>query len=126
VIVLDTSFLIDSLTGRRASAPALRKAIERGERILIPSIVLFEWLRGPRLHDELAAQEALFPQASALPFGPPEAVLAAELYKTLRRPRSREIDIAIAAHAMVRGAELWTLNVRDFRDMPGLRLKELS
>lgn len=126
VIVLDTSVLIDSLTGPKRSAPALRKTIERGERILIPSLVLYEWLRGPRLPEEVAAQEALFPSESAIPFGPQEAALSAKLYRSLRRPRGREIDLAIAACAISREAEFWTLNVADFTDIPGLPLWALA
>ena len=49
MIVLDTSVLVDALTGPRRSAPALRRAIESGERLLLSSLVLYEWLRGPRL-----------------------------------------------------------------------------
>jgi predicted nucleic acid-binding protein len=123
LIVLDTSVLIDSLTGPRRLAAALRKQIEHGERILLPSLVLYEWLRGPRLPQELAAQEALFPSDSAIPFGFAEAALSAKLYKSARRPRGREIDLAIAACAISRQAELWTLNTLDFADLPGLRLK---
>jgi predicted nucleic acid-binding protein len=122
VIVLDTSVLIDAMTGPRRSAPALRRAIEQGEHILVPSLVLYEWLRGPRKPAELAAQEALFPAATALPFGPPEAARAAQLYVTLPRSRGREVDLAIAACALVVGAPLWTLNPRDLGDLPGLRL----
>ena len=36
--------------------------------------------------------------------------------------RSREIDLAIAATAISRDIPLWTLNRRDFEDIPGLRL----
>jgi predicted nucleic acid-binding protein len=122
VIVLHTSVLVDALTGPRRSAPALRRAIEQGERVLLPSLVLYEWLRGPRRAEELAAQEALFPAAAALPFGPAEAARAAQLYVTVPRPRGREIDLAIAACALVLGARLWTLDPRDFRDIPGLEL----
>ncbi len=122
MIVLDTSVLIDALTGPRRSAPALRRAIENGERLLLPSLVLCEWLRGPRLPEELAAQDALFPAAAALPFGPAEAARAAHLYVRLRRGRGREIDLAIAACALTLGARLWTLNPRDFRDLEGLDL----
>jgi len=122
VIVLDTSVLIDSLTGPKRSAGALRLAIDRAERILLPALVLYEWLRGPRLPAELAAQEALFPAESAVPFGPREAELSAKFYRSVRRPRGREIDLAIAAVAIVRGADLWTLNVADFADIPKLRL----
>jgi predicted nucleic acid-binding protein len=122
VIVLDTSVLIDALTGPRRSAPALRRAIEQGERILLPSLVLYEWLRGPRRPEELAAQEALFPATAAVHFGPAEAARAAQLYVQLPRPRGREIDLAIAASAFILDARLWTLNPRDFRDLPGLEL----
>jgi predicted nucleic acid-binding protein len=120
--LLDTSVLIDSLSGLRRSAGALRAAIEHGERILIPSLVLYEWLRGPRLPSEIAAQEALFPSDFGVGFGNKEALLTAELYRSLKRPRGREIDIAIAACTIVRDAGLWTLNAADFRDIPQLRL----
>jgi predicted nucleic acid-binding protein len=122
VIVLDTSVLIDALTGPRRSAPALRRAIEKGERVALPSLVLYEWLRGPRGPEELAAQEALFPAATAVPFGPAEAARAAQLYVAGPRPRGREIDLTIAACALILGARLWTLNPRDFRDLRGLEL----
>lgn len=122
MIVLDTSVLIDGLTGLKRSGPAIRGALAEGERILVPALVLYEWLRGPRLREELAAQEALFPVKTAISFGPEEAVICARLYQTVRRPRGREIDLAIAASAIHRDAQLWTLNQADFRDVPGLRL----
>jgi predicted nucleic acid-binding protein len=120
LILLDTSALIDGLTGPRRSAPALREAIERGERIAVPSLVLYEWLRGPRRAEELEAQEALFPRETAVAFSAPEAALAASIYRRIRRPRGREIDLAIAACALVRNARLWTLNLPDFEDIPDL------
>ncbi len=123
MIVLDTSVLVDSLTGPKRSAAALRSEIERGERIVLPTLVLYEWLRGPRLRQELAAQEALFPAAAAIPFGPEEAARSAKLYQSVRRARGREIDLAIAACAILRQATLWTLNPADFADIPGLRLR---
>lgn len=122
MILLDTPVLVDSLTGPRRSAPGLRRAIKAGERIGIVTLVLYEWLRGPRLPEELAAQEALFPREAAIPFGSDEAALAAELYRQVRRPRGRELDLAIAACALGRDAHLWTLNRGDFKDIPGLRL----
>lgn len=122
MIVLDTSVLVDGLTGPKRSAPVMRQAIERGERLLLPSLVFYEWLRGPRVEAELEAQEALFPSKSAFPFGPAEALSASRLYRALPRPRGREIDIAIAAVAIGRNAQLWTLNPRDFDDIPGLTL----
>ena len=124
MIVVDTSALIDSLSGPRRSAARLRDLIAQGERLVVPALVLYEWWRGPRLKEELAAQEALLPSESALTFGPTEATIAASLYRQLSRPRGREIDFAIAAHALVLDATLWTLNVADFADVPELRLVE--
>ena len=86
------------------------------------TLVLYEWRRGPRTREELRAQEALFPSAEAVPFATREAERAAEAYRKMRRPRGREIDLAIAACAMMHGAALWTLNVGDFADIPGLEL----
>jgi predicted nucleic acid-binding protein len=122
VIHLDTSVVIDALAGPRRSAPALRRVIEQGERVLMSTIVLYEWLRGSRLAAELAAQEALFPRETAASFGPDEAAIAARLYQHVKRGRGREIDLAIAAVAIAHNAALWTLNRDDFRDIPSLIL----
>lgn len=121
---LDTSALVDALTGPRRSLPRLRQIIERGERTMVSAIVLYEWLRGPRQPDELEDQELLFPRDAAIPFGPREAVEAARLYRMITSARRREIDVAIAACAMAQDASLWTLNPEDFDDIPGLKLTE--
>jgi predicted nucleic acid-binding protein len=100
----------------------LRSAIHDGERVLLPSLVLYEWLRGPRVPQDLAAQESLFPSDAAIPFGWQESALSAKLYRSVRRARGREADLAIAACAITHEAQLWTLNTADFKDIPGLRL----
>jgi predicted nucleic acid-binding protein len=123
---LDTSALVGSLAGAKLSGAALRQALKSGERLLISSLVLYEWLRGPRIPQELALQETLFPSDIVVPFGPREAVLSAKLYQSLGGARRREVDIAIAASAITREAELWTLNKADFRDIPGLRLSAIG
>jgi predicted nucleic acid-binding protein len=122
VIVIDTSVLIDGLSGAKLSAPAIRDAMAEGEEFLLPALVLYEWLRGPRLSEELAAQERLFPSKSAVPFGAEQAKVSADLYRSLRRARTREVDLAIAACALVHDARLWTLNRADFQDVPGIQL----
>jgi predicted nucleic acid-binding protein len=123
VIHLDTSVLVDALSGTRRSVRALRRAVEDGERVAISTLVLYEWLRGPRLDSELADQEELLPLEHAVPFGYREATLAAQLYRAVPRARGRELDLAVAACALVHGAALWTLNGKDFQDIPGLALR---
>ena len=122
MIHLDTSALVAALTGDRAAAPVMRALLNEGLRLGVSTLVLFEWWRGPRLEQELAYQELLFPREEAIAFGTREALLAADIYRRLGRPRQRSIDIAIAACALTQEASLWTLNPRDFRDIPGLEL----
>jgi predicted nucleic acid-binding protein len=122
MIHLDTSVLIDAFTGEKALAPRMRQIIESGERILFSTLVLFEWQRGPRRLEQIETQEALFPSSEAIPFGPSEALLAADVYRKVKRARGREIDIAIAACAIAQNAQLWTLNPADFKDIPNLKL----
>lgn len=122
LIHLDTSVLVDALTGARQSGPALRHAIVDGERLAFSVVVLFEWLRGPRTEAELTRQEELLPADAAVPLTPAEATVAAQLHRVAARPRGREADLAIAATALTHEASLWPLNVEDFRNIPGLRL----
>jgi predicted nucleic acid-binding protein len=124
VTVVDTSVLVEAVSavGDSPIPARLRRFIASGERLAVPSLVFYEFLRGPRRAEELAFQNALFPLARALVFGAFEAQLSANLYRTVRRGRGREIDLAIASCAIAHDAALWTLNVRDFADIPGLRV----
>lgn len=122
IVHLDTSALVGALTGPRRALPKLTAIVQEGHRIGCSTLVLVEWLRGPRTRAELSAQESILPRDGAVPFTPEEASVAARLYAQLARPRGREIDLAIAACALTQGAAFWTLNLQDFRDVPGLRL----
>jgi predicted nucleic acid-binding protein len=124
-IHLDTSVLVDALTGPRRSYAALERTIAAGHVITITSLALYEWLRGPRTAEELADQEALLPSADARAFGPAEAQCAARLYRSLKRARGRDMDIAIAACAIEHDARVWTLNPDDFRDMSDVSLYQV-
>ena len=125
IIHLDTSVLVDALCGPRRSLPALERTIAAGHVIATSTLVLYEWLRGPRTATEMEDQETLMPSADAWPFSAAAASQAASLYRSLKRARGRDMDIAIAACAVAHGARLWTLNPDDFRDLPGVELYSL-
>jgi len=120
IVHLDTSVLISAIGGQ--AGPELRRVIADRHRLQLSAVVLYEWLRGPRTEAELELQDAVFPSEEALAFGAAEAHQAAQLYSAVKRARGREIDLAIAACAIVHGAALWTMNPRDFADLPGLQL----
>lgn len=122
IVHVDTSALVDALTGPRRSLEQLISLTDRGDRLTLSTIVLYEWLRGPRTRNELADQEALFPTEQTAAFGHQEAAVAARLYKQVSRARGREVDLAVAACALANNAAVWTLNPADFRDIPDLRL----
>ena len=56
-IHLDTSVLVDALTGPRRSLDRLVALVEQGHRIALSTLVLYEWLRRPRTTVELRVQE---------------------------------------------------------------------
>ncbi|MDE2659926.1 MAG: type II toxin-antitoxin system VapC family toxin [Acidobacteriota bacterium] len=122
IIHLDTSVLVGALAGRRLLLPRLHEFVREGHRLKLSAPVLYEWLRGPRTVGELQDQEALLPRRAAVPFDTEAAATAADLYTELNRVRNREMDLAIAACALVEDAALWTLNEEDLRDIPGLKL----
>ncbi len=122
MIALDTCALVRALCGDRSELEQLEKLVRDGERLQLPSLVLYEWRRGPRSPRELELQELLFPSEGALVFDARAALLAADTFRALGKPRRRAADIAIAATAISANAALWTLNRRDFEDVPDLEL----
>lgn len=86
------------------------------------SLVLFEWRRGPRIEADLALEAVILGPDAVAGFGELEARVAADVSRQVRRPRGRELDIAVAACALTQNASFWTLNRDDFDDIPGLHL----
>ncbi len=119
---LDTSALVGAFAGSRPEIERLTGLLSGEHRLTLSTIALYEWLRGPRTAAELDVQAGLVPPESVCTFGSEEAAVAARLYQSVRRPRGRDLDLAIAACALAHNAVLWTLNRKDFDDIPGLRL----
>jgi len=122
LVHLDTSILVDAFTGPRRSLAQIESATIAGDVVSFCSIVLYEWLRGPRAEDEIETVRAFFETERVAEFGEGDARIAAALYRQVKRARQRQGDLAIAACAIEQGAALWTLNGSDFNDIPGLRL----
>src|SRR5438132_1022335 len=103
LIHLDTSVLVDAFTGKRRSLARLRSATAKGDVISFSTIVLYEWLGGPRTDGENEAVEAFFAVDLAPVFGRREAERAADLYRRVKGARQRQADLAIAACAIELG-----------------------
>ena len=104
-IHLDTSALIDALTGPRRSLERLSAFVAEGHRVILSTIVLYEWLRGPRTTAELQVQRKCFRSSPVQPSCRPSR----DALPQTPRPRGREVDL-VAACALAQGAALWTLN----------------
>jgi predicted nucleic acid-binding protein len=122
LIHLDTSVLVDAFTGPRRALGQIAGATSEGHVIAFCSLVLYEWLRGPRTPGEEEAVHRFFGDDAIVTFGSREAHTAAALYRRIKRARQRQADLAIAASALEHSARLWTLNEPDFADVPGLSL----
>lgn len=122
LIHLDTSVLVDAFAGSRRSLAGVRAATADGDVLTFSTLVLYEWLRGPRVQTETATVFQFFELQELPIFGAPEARRAASLYVRVKGARRRQADLAIAACAIEHGAHFWTLNRADFADVPGLTL----
>lgn len=122
MVFLDTSALIAGLSEAGPGADLYFALVKGGIHFGISTLVLYEWQRGKRTALELDAQRRLLPDAAAVAFTHRQAELSAQFYRTLPRARARIMDFCIAACAVVHESQLWTLNERDFTDIPGLRL----
>src|SRR5205814_5202010 len=72
-----------------------------------------EFLNGPVTPLEVSRADAVL-QSRVVPFGQPEAVLAADLFNKTGRRRGSRFDCLIAATAILAQAEVATVNQSDF------------
>ena len=122
----EPSFLLDSnicihILGDANSAAALRLGKCRPGEAAASAVAFAEVVRGVPLNDPAAmrALNAFFRIVPVLSFD--EA--AARCYGSIPFKRGK-FDRLIAAHALALNATFVTSNVRDFRDVPGLKVED--
>lgn len=132
-LILDTSVLV-AAERRTLSLGALLDSVA-SEPVGIAALAASELLHGCHRAADPGTQarrfafvEALLDRIPVYEFGLGEARRHAELWAALAREGSLigAHDMLIGATALARGCALATLNERDFRRVPGLRLLEVG
>jgi predicted nucleic acid-binding protein len=114
MIHLDTNYLIGLLVRGSPQALAVDAWLAAGQPLAASAIAWTEFLNGPVAPLEVSRAEAVL-QSRIVPFGPPEAVLAAELFNKTGRRRGSRFDCLVAATAISAQAEVATVNRTDFQ-----------
>lgn len=116
---------------REGIASSLERAERLGAIALLSVLSVVELEGGVPLAPEGAPTRRLlldefYATMEILDFGQSEAKEYSAIVGALGYSRPRIIDRLIAAQAIVAGATLATLNPRDFRDIPRLRVENWS
>ena len=123
MIHLDTNYLIGLLVKGSPQALEVDAWLAAGQPLAAGAIAWTEFLNGPVSSLEVTRAEAVL-QSRIVPFGRPEALLAADLFNKTGRRRGSRFDCLIAATAMLAQAEIATVNQSDFNSFTphGLKL----
>ncbi len=119
--MIKMTFTLDDETVRRLREIAAR--LDRPQSYVVREAIREYGTRGGKTSEAERAR-LLYLIDHVLLKGPtrPQKEADAELYRKVGRARQWTIDLAVAACAITHGAALWTLNPKDFRDIPGLAL----
>ena len=121
---LDTDFLVLATAHRRGPEhDRLIELLRSRAFVEISAIAWYEFVRGPRTPEVLAAAKSVFGEGGVLPFDEAVAERAANLFRGSLATRRRAADLAIAAHAIGRRAVLLTHNPRDYAGIEGLTVE---
>lgn len=129
---LDTNSVIAAITKRSPTVDRrLQAEFQRGTRVIVPAIVLFELRFGIASSVRRTANERMLDVFLSAPVESPafdaaDASEAADVRLFLRRKPIGPYDVMIAAQARRRGAALVTANLREFRRVPGLLVQDWS
>jgi predicted nucleic acid-binding protein len=114
MIHLDTNYLIGLLVKGSAQARDVDGWLVAGHTMAASAITWTEFLNGPVTAIEISGAQAVL-QSRIIPFGQPEATLAADLFNKTGRRRGSRFDCLIAATAILAHAEVATINQSDFK-----------
>ena len=125
MVILDTNIIIDHLRRPPKKISLLVKIVEKKpkENLAISMISIQELYEGRSTKSKTKEQYLLATIAplKILPYNYEVAQLAGEIARDLNQPIELA-DAAIAATAILNGAQLFTLNKRDFRGIKNLEL----
>ncbi|MBU1015070.1 type II toxin-antitoxin system VapC family toxin [Patescibacteria group bacterium] len=123
MVVLDTNIIIDHLRQEPGKETKLKKlARSRSKNELALSVVTVQELYEGQSTREAETERALLATISPLRILPYTFEIAQQAGK-IARDSKRVLELAdalIAATAISYGAQLATLNIKDFQDIPGL------
>lgn len=127
-IIIDTNIAIRLRDGEPATFDRIAAL---GERFAISVVTQIELEGGVDRIPALAARrrrklDELVAEVTVLPFGSREAEAYGRIVAAVGYVRGHTLDRMIAATALVHDAELHTLNARDFRAVPLLKLIDWS
>lgn len=114
MIHIDTNYLIGLLVKGSAQAVEVDGWLAGGGLLATSAIAWTEFLNGPVTPAEISRTNAVL-QSRIVPFGQPEAALAAELFNKTGRRRGSRFDCLIAATAILAQADVVTANQSDFK-----------
>lgn len=125
-LVLDTSILIDHLRGGSLWKGLLDRLEREDAELFIPTIVIFELYSGVSTKKSENSLEVknLIKNFHQIELTEKIATYAGELYRDISHT-FQVPDYIIAASALEIEAEIITLNIKHFEQVPGLQLYKL-
>lgn len=117
---LDTDFAVYALSSAGPERGWLLEVAESDHAIEMSAVAWYEFARGPRRPEQLAAAREFLGESGVVPLSDEIATTAASVFRALDSPRQRAADIAIGVTALLARATLVTRNASDFSDIPGL------
>lgn len=122
-VLIDTSILIDYFRKQDKTKSILFHLAKRNDTLLTSSICYFEYKIGSKDKD---FDKRLFSSIDILPFDENQAIVASQIYKSLKAKNALIDfrDILIASCALYHNIKLSTLNHKHFIKIDGLQLVE--